>query len=915
VESPGFTPVAGSGAPNLVGRGPELQLLAESYREAAGGTPRVVLIEGEPGIGKTALLSSLLADLTEAHVISVQGLETEADIDFALLDQMLRAAGLDSNVLDGGASQVDVGLRLLEDLGALQTSRPVVVALDDAQWADAASLRTLLFALRRLTNDRVLALLAVRSDDAWTLPDAVRRLAAARGTTVRLGPLKEAELAELARGYDLALPMRGLRHLAESSGGNPLFAHALLDEAPADAWLDPDQPLPAPRSLAHFVRQRTSSLPAPAQDLVEAVAVLGSHCTIETAAALAQLTNPSAALDAAVSVGLLRVEKRAGITVVAFAHPLYLTAAYTEMGLERRASLHLRAAELAEDIGVSLRHRAAAALGPDEDLASELDAAAANAAERGTSSSAAALLHAARNVTSDSARREQFSLRAVECALDAGGRARRFADGIDAFPPTAMRDYVLGRLAMGSDSASAAPLLERAWNSCDEDADPILAARIATYHTLHWTLRLDGEKALEWALRAAALAPPDGPDASKAQAFKAIALGQLGRMSEARAVFASQGFPPGGEGLFPRVSSGWLYLVDDDLGRARDELDAVVPEAVRMGHLTTAAAALSHLSRTHFTTGAWDESVVCAERAVAVVDEFERELAPFVWAPAVAIMAARGDWRRAERYLRAATDHALNCEDHEVNLGMARASLAYEQGRPDEVARVLQPLLGIQPRSAVDEPGFWPWQDLYAHALIDLERLDEAEAFLSPHESLARVRNRPSVIVKLTRARGRLDFATGKHDEAREAFESALLVTERQRMPYERALVEMSYGEILRRLRQRRSASAQLNAARGRLESLGARPALERCERELQACGLRPAKRKDPDPRKLTPQELAVSRLAAGGMTNRGIAAEMMVSVRTVEYHLGNVYSKLGLRSRAQLESHLAERDAEPEAG
>src|SRR4051812_42572607 len=145
MKSPGFVSAGSSAQSALVGRGPELTRLAEAYRDAAAGTPQVVLVEGEPGIGKTALVNQCLRHVTDAQLITAQALETEADIEFALLDQLLRAAGLDRNVLGTQTSQVDAGLQLLEDFGALQARHPVILIIDDAQWSDAASLRTLLF--------------------------------------------------------------------------------------------------------------------------------------------------------------------------------------------------------------------------------------------------------------------------------------------------------------------------------------------------------------------------------------------------------------------------------------------------------------------------------------------------------------------------------------------------------------------------------------------------------------------------------------------------------------------------------------------------------------------------------------------------------------------------------------------------
>ena len=137
------------------------------------------------------------------------------------------------------------------------------------------------------------------------------------------------------------------------------------------------------------------------------------------------------------------------------------------------------------------------------------------------------------------------------------------------------------------------------------------------------------------------------------------------------------------------------------------------------------------------------------------------------------------------------------------------------------------------------------------------------------------------------------------------AFERALAAGDGSRCPTNCALSELAYGEFLRRSNQRRAAAARLAVARDTFETLGARPALERSERELRGCGLRPASRKNPDPAQLTPSELAVARLVSQGLANREIAAELMLSVRTIEFHLSNVYKKLDLRSRGQLAAHM----------
>jgi DNA-binding CsgD family transcriptional regulator len=233
--------------------------------------------------------------------------------------------------------------------------------------------------------------------------------------------------------------------------------------------------------------------------------------------------------------------------------------------------------------------------------------------------------------------------------------------------------------------------------------------------------------------------------------------------------------------------------------------------------------------------------------------------------------------------------------------------VAAAQGDPQAVLRALEPVVTLEPRAGIDEPGFWPWQDLYADALIGMGRLEEASAFLRPHEELAAVRGRRSAVAALARVRGRLEAAAGRPEAAEAAFQRALTEVEQLPHPFPRALIELAYGQVLRRAGQRRAAAEQLQAAHDRFIPLRADTYLERCERELQACGLTPAKRQNIDPSALTAQELAVARLVAAGMSNRQVAGELFVSIKTVQFHLTHVYSKLRLNSRTELAAQFRE--------
>lgn len=197
-------------------------------------------------------------------------------------------------------------------------------------------------------------------------------------------------------------------------------------------------------------------------------------------------------------------------------------------------------------------------------------------------------------------------------------------------------------------------------------------------------------------------------------------------------------------------------------------------------------------------------------------------------------------------------------------------------------------------------------QDLLADALVAVGDLDQADLVLGPFEALAGRRQRHSAIAAAARARANLQAARGDHARADQAFQTGLAHASKVDLPFDHALLQLAYGAFLRRMGKRTPAAVQLRAARATLTRLDARPDLERCERELAACGLRPARRQARDTARLTPQELAVARLVAAGLSNRQAARELVVSVKTVEYHLGNVYAKLQVTSRGQLSKRLA---------
>jgi ATP/maltotriose-dependent transcriptional regulator MalT len=331
-------------------------------------------------------------------------------------------------------------------------------------------------------------------------------------------------------------------------------------------------------------------------------------------------------------------------------------------------------------------------------------------------------------------------------------------------------------------------------------------------------------------------------------------------------------------------------------------------DALRCGSPRIAVWSSVWLAHADFAVGAWTEAAAAAERAVSLLDETGQDwLWPLVRYAAAMVPTARGEWARAKEHVGVCESRSGEYELMAVASALAGAQLAAARCDHDGVLRALAPVVAMEDRAGVDEPGLWPWQDLYADALISAGRTAEADAFLAPHERLATARGRSSMIARLARVRGRLQAALGHADSATESFETALAAIDRLPMPYQRALIELAYGQALRRGRRRREAAVHLRSARDRLAELGAVPYLDRCERELRGCGLVRRTRGEFDPARLTAQERAVARLVAAGMSNQQVASELFVSVKTVQFHVTNIYAKLGVGSRGELAAQFRE--------
>jgi ATP/maltotriose-dependent transcriptional regulator MalT len=910
----------------FVDRLDELSQLQAKLDEVRAGQPRMVLVEGPAGIGKTALLRRFAGSADDARLLRAAGVREERLLPFGVAEQLARSARVPlSNELaslglrsERSPEPFAIGAAFIDLLGRLQKDGPVLLVVDDVQWADRPTLLALLFALRRLQADRVLALVAGRDEARTHLPEGLIRLFSDEpGATIQLHGFEVAELQALGAAVTgTRLPLHLAHHLRQHTSGSPLHARFLLEELPLERLRQAaDVPLPAPRSFSAQVLDHLRACSSDAQQLVHATSVLGQRCPLGLARRLAGIEDPLPALEEAISARLLQAHDDHGERGVAFPHALVHAAVYHDLGPARRAALHHSAAELVDDEAASLQHRVAAAPEHDEALASDLTSYARREGRRGAWARAAAAMLSASRLTAIGAERELRLLEGVDCLLVAGdvSAALTFTDEVTALSDGPRRRYVQGRLAFQSGRRSEGEeLLLGAWNACDPATDPQLAAKIAIEISYLLLRTARGDRLVTWSRHA--LAAAEGtPLALVPLGHLAYGLAYAGRAREGLAEVAL--LPD-----HPRITCmsdvgavtarGFLRLVTGDLERARQDMSAVHVGAARFGPFILRLAGLALLSTVEHRLGAWDDAILHAELAASLAEDSGQVwMLTWMHLAAATPLAGRGLWQAAEGHAQAVVRYAqlVNDANGHADTGMVQAELAAARGDHEAVVRALQRIVDMSEREGIDEPGTrWQWQDLYADAQVSLGRLDDAERVLTAYERLAGLRESRSALTSAARVRGNLEAARGQTVEAEAAFLAGLGHVEPVTMPFDRARLEAAYGGFLRRLGKRTEAVIHLRAAQELLRQLGAQPYLERCERELAACGLVRAKRRDPDRTRLTPQELSVAKLVASGMSNRRVAIELFVSINTVEFHLKRIYSKLGIRSRAKLTDQLA---------
>jgi DNA-binding CsgD family transcriptional regulator len=904
----------------LVGRIRERSRIEQVVEAARRGQSRVLLVVGEPGIGKTTLLRDAVERAGEMTVLSSTGVHAEAELEYSGLLELLRRvvhlldelSAHQADALRGAlgfapTSERDrfvVGAAVLSLLAAAAEERPVLVVIDDAQWLDRASADALRFAARRMSVDRVAFVFAVREGEAPEFETG-------GFDEIHLAGMDLDEVTTLlAQSSGPVPPPDVVADVRDATNGNPLALIELggrLTPEELTSWRFDAEPLPIATRLE---RAFTSRLSALGEDTRAALVIVAVSTVADVDAmrrALEAGGLPASALEPAEDLGFVSINDGR----ILFRHPLVRSAVYQAASPSSRRRAHRALADSLgefDDVERRVTHLAGAALGPDEEVAAALAAAATTARERTGYAASAAAFERAAGLTPDPGRRLDRFAEAVEMAWAGGDSAHALrlldsAEPLVAGPAQQSRLlHLRGRIErrVGRSSRALELLLEAAARI--EDDDPLEAARILSHAIVAAFIGGDLPAGLAMARRQRELVAQDG---TSLDAQSDYVLGWMlslsGRVDQATPFLAR---------------AVELVLARDrpncfEIGLAADALrflerigqsDELAVRAVRAAREDGPRALLSELellTRCSAQGGKWTIAVAHGDEALTLARALgHADQLCVLLVEMAGIDAARGDAVRC----RARLDEVLRvCADHElVELHAAARGvlgrLELGLGRIGDAVAVLGATVADVERIGLHDRDHAPQSD-FIEALVLAGQRDEAAEVLARYEGWA---NRCLPLwggALVERGKGLLanDGSFDLH------FEQALDLHARVEDRFQHGRTLLSYGERLRRAGRKAEARDRLRQALALFEELGAAPWSSRAERELRATGERIRRDQPGIGEALTPQELQVALPVAEGKTNKQAAAELFLSPKTVEFHLASIYRKLGVSSRREL--------------
>jgi DNA-binding CsgD family transcriptional regulator len=898
----------------IVGRRVERERIASLLADAREGRSGVLVVRGEAGIGKTALLAVAEAESGEMDVLRSTGVQSEAEIPFAALHQLVRPylalvdslpkpqaaalRGAFGMTFDRSDDAFLTALALLSLLAEAATRRPLLCLIDDAQWLDRSSADALLFAARRLHAEPIAMLIAAREGDQ-------SRFEAPGFSEVTLQGLSDGEAREvLASRVADTVGGAEVESLIQAALGNPL---ALLELPIMRAHVGGRAageavPSESVSSLQESFRARVEQLPAQTRRvlLLTAADDVGDVACLRRAAA--HMGSDLDLLEQAASEGLIRING-----VVTFRHPLIRSTVYRSASpQERRAAHAALAAVLDEDPGRRAWHRAEAAEAEDDAVALELEVAADEALARGAHAAAAAAFERAAELSELAPERGRRLVRAARASLDSGRRelALALADrgGPLVADPHDQAEIEVVRAAVefhrGIPDDAHRTLMDGAIAIADSDprvATSMILAAIEVSAFGGWPERafVGARKTVR---RFESTASPE-------EEFLRVLLGGLDALADGDSSMAAERLTEAvGRGeqfeqpqLLRVAAAACVYLGDPV--RARKLYQEALAAARSSGSFHELPISLFFCAHTDAVQQRVIEAAANATEGIAIARELGQENLETVFLALLARVAAfQGREVECRSFAAEAIPRALA-----HNLGTASASARLALAELDlglgNLASALEQFQMLSSDTAQIAVAIRTTPDFVETAVRSGQPQVAAQA-LERFAPWAAQAPGPSARGVLARCRG---LAAAEGVDAEPFFRESVELLAEGAPPFERARSHLVYGEFLRRAKRRLESRIQLRAALDTFQGMGAALWEQRTRDELHATGETARKRDPSTVDQLTPQERRVAQLAAEGGSNRDIAAQLFLSPKTVEYHLHKVFLKLDVHSRVEL--------------
>ena len=887
-----------------------------------------MLVEGAAGIGKTTLCLHAV-DEARRHrmrVLTTRPAEAESVVAYSALADLL--GGAEARLLEGlpqpQLRAVDQVLLRADETGTVTEPRavaaaflavveafaqegPLVIAIDDVQWLDPSSVFALSFAVRRFTGR--IGVLATRRTGPGTqaaswlqvgAPEAMRRIA--------LESFSIGELSDLLSGrLERQFTRSDVRRIHEISGGNPFYA---LELGRGFKSATSEREVLLPDTLSELVEARISGLEPGTRRTLLAAACLATPSTDVIARATGTSTRHVAELlEPAEADGIVRIDGSS----VWFSHPLLAHGVYANTPPADRRAMHRAIAEVADQPELRARHLARGATGADETTLSALDEAAQMARSRGAPAAAAELLDLAITLGGDHPERQ---IRSATYHFESGAaeRARSLLDAaIKRLAPGQVRAAaasLLATIVMYADGfGSAATLLQRFLPEAADDSALSIRMLMALAYVLTNTSRkrASAERIDEAVQRAEALGQPTL--LSQALGLQVVLRFMCGKgVDEAnlqRALALEDDESPAQVAFQPRMQNAILRAWTGDLDVARNELRSINQRRVENGEESESVFISYHRAMVEIWSGDFAEARRIAEEAMDRAAHLDGDVHLFsVVAIRSSLAAYAGKAEEARRDARVALDASDRSEGRELagwmvaNLGFLETSL----GNYAEAVAVMRPVVdGLLLDPDYSEIIVASCVGDAVESMVALERLDDAERLTDVMERNGRRLDRAWMLSVAGRCRGMLLAANGDFAGGVRVAEQAMVQHDRVPMPFERARTQLLLGQLQRRQRKKQAAATSLREALAGFERLNTPLWADRARADLARVTVHAGVAV------LTPSEQRVAELAASGMTNRTIAAELFISPKTVDTNLGRIYRKLDIHSRAELARWVSE--------